>query len=636
MARKHFLKPLKDLWIYNNSIGKSFNREKLFELGKKNIVFFRFRYNTLFDTKSVRSCQLSPQYSNEPSIKQLRILVHDRSKPINKQKYTDERNQSKYKNTLSLLFSIFLLYVFINLNLDNLIVLAEKSNSVVDNDSKRKIKDKGFIPGLPIDGLPVYTGKEVAEHQDPDKSVWIIFKAGVYDVTDFIQIHPGGRELLLGAGNSVEPFWKVYSQHHNQQVYRILESYRIGNLREEDRLKEDRTQDEMASLEFIPERDPLLLVHHEKPFNAETPANLLIQNYHTPNNIFFVRNHLSVPKVEEEDYSLEIEGIGLDRTYEFTLEEIKTLFPKHTVTSVIQCGGNRRNDLNKVEMVKGISWQLGAIGNTRWTGARLVDVLRYCNADLEHPEIKHVQFEGLDLDAKSEPYGASVSSVKAFDPLAEFLLAYEMNGEELPADHGYPIRLIAPGIVGARNVKWLAKIILADHESQSHWQQNDYKSFPSNKKQASPEEFAQAHAIQEMPIQSAICLPEDDQIVQIKWKRIDDQTKPFLDVAGYAWSGGGRSVIRVDVSIDGGKTWFDTELEQETPTKRSTTTFSWTLWKSEIPLDFNQLRNTGNQIEVICRAIDSSYNMQPARNEEIWNFRGLLNNSWHRINIKVV
>ncbi|OTF78756.1 hypothetical protein BLA29_014823, partial [Euroglyphus maynei] len=80
-----------------------------------------------------------------------------------------------------------------------------------------------------------------------------------------------------------------------------------------------------------------------------------------------------------------------------------------------------------------------------------------------------------------------------------------MNGEPLPADHGYPIRLIAPGIVGARNVKWLGRIVLSDHESTSHWQRNDYKSFPSDKNFATPEEFSRAYAIQEMPIQSAIC-----------------------------------------------------------------------------------------------------------------------------------
>ncbi|OTF76749.1 sulfite oxidase, mitochondrial-like protein, partial [Euroglyphus maynei] len=154
--------------------------------------------------------------------------------------------------------------------------------------------------------------------------------------------------------------------HHTQQVYDILESYRIGNLREEDYLKPD--QNDLDLMDFIPERDQSLLIHHDKPFNAETPGEILIQNFNTPNEKFFIRNHLSVPRVDAEDYVLEIEGFGLNGSFEFTLEQLKTLFPKHTVTSVIQCGGNRRDDLNKFKQVKGIGWKLGAIGNTRWSG----------------------------------------------------------------------------------------------------------------------------------------------------------------------------------------------------------------------------------------------------------------------------
>ncbi|KAH7644988.1 sulfite oxidase [Dermatophagoides farinae] len=537
-------------------------------------------------------------------------------------KWTDYH--SIYGGVLLATLSIYSLY---KLYFKQKWILFAKENN--QNDSK-------IIPGVPIDGLPVYSLAEVAKHNDPktDSGVWIVYKAGVYDVTPFINEHPGGDNILLGAGNSVEPFWKVYSQHHTQQVYDILESYRIGNLRVEDRLKPDKNDGDSDSFEFIPVRDPSLLLHHDKPFNAETPGEILVQNFHTPNEKFFIRNHLSVPRVDVDDYVLEVEGFGLNDTFEFSLEQLKTLFPKHTVTSVIQCGGNRRDDLNKVKQVKGIGWKLGAIGNTRWSGAKLMDVLNYCQAQLDHPSIKHVQFEGLDLDATAAPYGASVPADKALDPNAEFILAYEMNGEPLPADHGFPIRLIAPGIVGARNVKWLARIILNDHESTSHWQRNDYKSFPPNKNHATPEEFARAHAIQEMPIQSAICKPKPEEHVKIVWKEFDGQMQPVIEAAGYAWSGGGRSVIRVDLSIDDGHTWYEAKLEQETPTKGSTHTYSWTLWQLDLPLKTEQLYQ-GNQIQIICRAFDSSHNTQPATSAEIWNFRGLLNNSWHRVNIRI-
>lgn len=169
--------------------------------------------------------------------------------------------------------------------------------------------------------------------------------------------------------------------------------------------------------------------------------------------------------------------------------------------------------------------------------------------------------------------------MQALNPTNEFILAYEMNGEPIPPDHGFPVRLIAPGIVGARNVKWLGKIVLSAEESTSHWQRNDYKSFPPSKESASPEEFASAYAIQELPIQSAICTPTSGQTVPLVWKQIGDQLMPVIELTGYAWSGGGRAVIRVDLSIDAGKTWHQAELTKEEPNKPLHHTYSWTTWK---------------------------------------------------------
>lgn len=120
--------------------------------------------------------------------------------------------------------------------------------------------------------------------------------------------------------------------------------------------------------------------------------------------------------------------------------------------------------------------------------------------------LQHVQFEGLDLDVTGQKYGASILLEKAMDTAGDVILAYEMNGEPLPADHGFPLRVVVPGIVGARNVKWLSKVHCSDEESSSHWQQNDYKSF-SPSTDWDTVNFKSAPAIQEAPIQSAICSP---------------------------------------------------------------------------------------------------------------------------------
>lgn len=129
----------------------------------------------------------------------------------------------------------------------------------------------------------------------------------------------------------------------------------------------------------------------------------------------------------------------------------------------------------QVKKVKGLEWGPCAIGNATWSGARLIDVLHHLGMDTDDPRIEHVVFDGLDLDPTGNPYGASVPAHKALNPKADVILAYEMNGEPLPRDHGFPIRAIVPGVVGARNVKWLGSIRLSAEESSSFWQQNDYK-----------------------------------------------------------------------------------------------------------------------------------------------------------------
>lgn len=155
----------------------------------------------------------------------------------------------------------------------------------LENNQNNSESQSTIIPGKPIDNLPTYSLKDVSQHNDPNKSVWIIFNAGVYDITSFVRIHPGGADnILLGAGNSIEPFWQIYSQHHNEQVYQLLESFRIGNLNEEDRKKLSIKDNKSLSdlLEYIPKRDSSLLIHHEKPFNAETPSEILVEHFYTP------------------------------------------------------------------------------------------------------------------------------------------------------------------------------------------------------------------------------------------------------------------------------------------------------------------------------------------------------------------
>lgn len=494
----------------------------------------------------------------------------------------------------------------------------------------------------------VFNRKDVAQHNNLDKGVWITYKGNVYDITDFIKHHPGGSHtIMMGAGGDVEPFWKTYTVHEAIEVQSLLSKYQIGILEKDEQLNlNEMTTTLEGPYANDPIRNPLLKVLTQEPFNAETPPKLLVETPVTPTEIFFVRNHLPVPEVDIEDYKLGI-YIGSDvdsdshkLLKEFTIDELKNIYKSYTIDSVIQCSGNRRSDLKKIKEIKGLDWGVGAMGNAKWTGVKLVDVLKSLNLKLDEQEnIKHVQFEGLDCDMSGQAYGASISSDLALDQNKNVIIAYEMNGKPLTRDHGFPLRLVAPGVTGARNVKWLAKIILSHEESNSHWQRNDYKSFSPNADMFNLD-YKQSISIQEMPVQSAICNPIDGESITRKFDK--NSKSSVLPVQGYAYSGGGKMIVRVDVSIDGGVSWMTANLidsprqDDGLPdyTNRNKVG-SWTRWSLDLPITAKLLEKTNGSLEILCRAFDSAYNSQPERAETVWNARGVVNNSWHKIRLNI-
>ncbi|MGH0145741.1 UNVERIFIED_CONTAM: hypothetical protein FKN15_038759 [Acipenser sinensis] len=470
----------------------------------------------------------------------------------------------------------------------------------------------------PAGVYPIYTREEVTKHRTLQDGVWVTFGDSVYDITDFVGLHPGGSKIMLAAGGALEPFWAMYAVHNQQHVLELLGEYKVGELSSEDKKKGSGAISDPYDSD--PPRHPALKINSLKPFNAEPPSEILSENFLTPNAFFFKRNHLPVPEVDPERYRLEISGEGLPKAVSLTLEDLKTKFPKHTVTATLQCAGNRRSEMNKIKQVKGLDWGIAAISNAQWGGVRLREVLEH--AGYRHGgAAQHVQFEGLDKDVSGTPYGASIPLRKALSDDGDVLLAYEMNGEELPRDHGFPLRAVVPGTVGARNVKWLGKIIVSAEESTSHWQQNDYKGF-SPSVDWDTVDFKSAPAIQELPIQSAITEPRDGALLERSGEQVT--------VRGYAWSGGGREVVRVDVSLDGGKTWQVATLRSGEDAPPLGQAWAWKLWELSAPFP-----PEGEQLEIVCKAVDNSYNMQPDSVAPIWNLRGVLSNAWHRVRVSV-
>ena len=462
---------------------------------------------------------------------------------------------------------------------------------------------------------------EVKQHGRNSDRKWVIRGTRVFDITDWIAAHPGGPVIIRAVGGSIDPYWDIFTIHRTPDVYDILEEYFIGDIDPRDLVNGAVGSDDIED-PFVndPTRHPSLIHHTEKPCNAETPTASL-GTFITPNETFYVRNHLWVPEVEAKTHTLTVElPDGTEK--EYTLPELKSKFEPFQVTATLQCSGNRRRHMSAgARHATGLQWDIGAISNAKWTGVRLRDVLRDAGVDVNEKnpdDATHVQFVG------AEAYGASIPIDKALDAHGDVMLAYEMNGNTLPRDHGYPLRVLVPGHTAARSVKWLEKIILSEEESQSQWQQRDYKCFGPNQT-AKEVDWSSAPAIQETPIQSAIT-----SIRQVSANCVDGRkalqqfglTEDGVQIAGYAFSGGGREIIRVDISADGGSTWQQAVLlPDEAKGQKS---WSWKRWHA-------MLSKPAATSEFLVKAIDDSYNTQPESYEGQYNFRGNLTTAWHRV-----
>lgn len=351
-----------------------------------------------------------------------------------------------------------------------------------------------------------------------------------------------------------------------------------------------------------------LTLMNDRPLNAETPAHLLDDDV-TPYEHFFVRNNGLVPDtaldMDAEGWTLTIDG-EVDTPLELSIADLKEQFEVITQRLVIECGGNGRAYFNPG--ASGNQWTTGAVGCADWTGVRLSDVLKA--AGIKDSAVYTAHYSN-DPHLSGDPDKDAISRGVPIDKaMAEGgMIAWEMNGEPIPAVHGFPLRIINPGYPGSTSQKYLTRIWIRDQvHDGAKMTGYSYRlpAYPVAPGTEVPEE--DMVIMTEMPVKSLITYPQSGAEIS---------TGEATEVRGHAWSGNG-DIASVDVSIDFGQTWTSATLD---PAKNK---FAWQRFRADVTLP------EAGYYEVWARATDMNGVAQPPVVPG-WNPRGYGNNMQHRI-----
>ncbi|EGN92384.1 hypothetical protein SERLA73DRAFT_79664 [Serpula lacrymans var. lacrymans S7.3] len=396
-------------------------------------------------------------------------------------------------------------------------------------------------------------------------------------------------------------------------------------------------------------RNPKLIrLTGKHPFNSEAKLESLFDaGFITPAHLHFVRNHGAVPQVGTEmlaDWTIRVHGL-IAHEMTFTLKDLREQFTVVTLPVTLVCAGNRRKEQNTVRKTLGFSWGAAGVSTALWTGVYLSDILEYVKP--RRGKAKYVVFDGGD-SLPNGPYGTSQKLSWAANKDKGMLIAWAMNGLPLEPDHGFPVRLVVPGQIGGRSVKWLKGIEISDRESQHHLHFWDNKVLPT---QIMPEQVrAEKHwwydpryIITELNVNSVIAKPDHNETLQISHD--PQQNVSSYVLRGYAYAGGGRRVTRVEVSLDEGKSWTLANIDYPEDLYRDVchsdpvygtldltnrdTCFCWCFWSYDVSYDV--LRDCD---ALMVRAMDESMALQPR--DMYWHALGMMNNWWFRVAIHKV
>jgi DMSO/TMAO reductase YedYZ molybdopterin-dependent catalytic subunit len=347
-----------------------------------------------------------------------------------------------------------------------------------------------------------------------------------------------------------------------------------------------------------------MAVRSLRPEDLEMPLSGF-SDYITPIEHFFVRSHTYVPRVDINTWRLTIDG-QVAKPLTLTMDDLKRL-PAVDVVSVLECAGNGRGFYEP--SMAGLQWTNGAVGNARWRGVKLADVLRRA---VMKASAKEILFNGADAPLGTMPdFARSIPLEKALDPRT--LLAYDMNGETLPEQHGFPLRVVVPGWAGDSWVKWVTSISVLDRDHDGFWMKRAYRHPGTPVQPGTAVAPEQMQPVTSLRIKSVIAAPADG---------VHVVTGTPVTIRGVAWSGDAGPVTRVDVSVDAGRTWAAAALrgDQRTP-------FGWRQW------EYRWTPARDAYYTILARARDAAGNTQPFDQE--WNPSGYLWNVVPRAGVTV-
>lgn len=361
----------------------------------------------------------------------------------------------------------------------------------------------------------------------------------------------------------------------------------------------------------LPGKDAGLVILNDKPINAETPPSLL-DDALTPNELFFVRNNgLPPTTVDIANWTLTIEGEAARQKKTYSLTELKSKFQHYTYHLTLECGGNGRKEFNPP--AKGNQWSTGAVGCAAWTGVRLKDVLE--DVGIKSDAV-YIGYYGEDTHISGDPNKVVISRgvpiAKALED--ESLIAWEMNGKDIPILNGYPLRLVFGGYPASCSGKWLSRIVIRNQVHDGPKMTGQSYRVPC-KPVAPGARVADEDMciIESMPVKSLITFPKTGATLRLTQQ---------LPIRGHAWAAE-TGVAQVEYSIDFGATWHKCELQL------AANRYAWQRFQSKITFPEE------GYYEVWAKATDRNGSSQPMLLPG-WNPRGYLNNACHRIAIKVV